>query len=117
MAAAAPRIKMPSKPDEKYSALLWPKGWSSSAGRAATVTIHSPNTAAARLTKDSSASDSKPTEPVTHQAQVLSAMVSSATAIDTPISRLGVIHSRRESSDMARIVDGLWLGRLPHRKH
>ena len=46
------------------------------------VTMASANMAPARLTKDSSASDSRPTEPVSHQASVLSTMVSSATTID-----------------------------------
>lgn len=42
----------------------------------------SANTAPARLTNDSSASDSSPTEPVRCQASVLSTMVTSATATE-----------------------------------
>ena len=83
MASAATKISTPSKPLEKYSALWWPNGWSSSGGRAAIVTIASANIAPARLTSDSIASDSRPTEPVSHQAPVFSAIVASATAIDS----------------------------------
>ena len=39
--------------------------------------------APARLTTDSSASESSPTEPVSHQAKDLSTMVASAAAIDS----------------------------------
>ena len=39
-------------------------------------------TAPARLTPDSSASESSPTEPVNHQASVFSAIVARAAAID-----------------------------------
>ena len=39
--------------------------------------------APARLTKDSSASESKPTEPVSHQAQPLSRMVARAAAMES----------------------------------
>jgi hypothetical protein len=83
IASAAAKISTPSKPLEKYSALWWPKGWSSSGGRAAIVTIASANIAPARLTTDSIASDSNPTDPVNHQAPVFSAMVASATAIES----------------------------------
>ena len=125
MAAAAPKIRMPSKPAEKYSALSWPNGWSSSAGRSATVTIHRPNSAAARFTSDSIASDSRPTEPVTHQAPVLSAMVSRATTTDTVIRRRGVSQGCEAEPIMAAIVRracrlpiqgqiGSW--RLPHKR-
>ena len=54
-----------------------------SGGRAAMVTIASANIAPARLTTDSIASDNKPTEPVSHQAPVFSAMVASATATES----------------------------------
>jgi hypothetical protein len=47
------------------------------------VTMASANSAPARLTSDSSASDSRLTEPLTHQAPVFSAMVASATATDS----------------------------------
>jgi hypothetical protein len=43
----------------------------------------SANIAPARLTTDSIASDSRLTESVSHQAPVFSAMVASATAIDS----------------------------------
>ena len=89
MPSAAPKISMPSKPDEKYSALWWPCGWSSSAGRSAIVTIIRANTAPARLTKDSMASDSRPTEPVTYQARVLRMMVRTAAAADIQSRVLG----------------------------
>jgi hypothetical protein len=39
--------------------------------------------APARLTKDSRASDSSPTDPVTHQAAPLSRMVARAAAMDS----------------------------------
>ena len=64
MLAAAPTISAPSKPLEKYSALVWPKVCSSSGGLAATESASSATRAAMRLTKDSSASDRRPTEPV-----------------------------------------------------
>ena len=83
IAAAAPTISRPSKPLEKYSALVWPNGWSSSAGRCAIVTIASANSADARLTNDSIASDSRPTEPVIHHASDLIAMVATAVATDS----------------------------------
>jgi hypothetical protein len=54
------------------------------------VTIIKAKMALAKFTKDSIASDSKPTESVTYQASVLSAMVMRATAIDAPSSRFGV---------------------------
>ena len=83
MPAAAPRISRPSKPAEKYSALRWPNGCSSSGGASAIATIHNANNAVATLTKDSSASDSRPTEPVKAQAAVFSTMVATATAADS----------------------------------
>ncbi len=89
MASAAPSTRMPSKPEEKYSALWWPKGWSPSAGRSATVTIISANTAPARLTNDSSASDSSPTEPVRYQAAPLRPMVANATPTEIQSSVRG----------------------------
>jgi hypothetical protein len=82
MASAAKKISRPSKPLEKYSALVWPNGWSSSGGRAATVTMASANIAPARLTTDSMASDNRPTDPVSHHAPVFNAIVATATAID-----------------------------------
>src|SRR5262245_41874470 len=47
------------------------------------LTISSANAAPARLTSDSSASDSKPTELVSHHAPNFSAIVASATATDS----------------------------------
>src|SRR5258705_6773560 len=47
------------------------------------VTIASANKAAARLTKDSIASDSRPTEPVTHHAAVFKLMVATAASTDS----------------------------------
>jgi len=44
--------------------------------------MDSASSAAARLIRDSSASESMPTEPVTCQAQVFKPMVASATATD-----------------------------------
>jgi hypothetical protein len=46
------------------------------------TTIASANIAPARLTSDSSASDSRLTLPLTHQAPVFSTMVASATATE-----------------------------------
>src|SRR3990172_13335540 len=82
MATAAPKISTPSKPLEKYSALLCPKGCSSSAGTRVIRIIHKANDAPARLTRDSSASESRLTEPVIHHASVFSAMVAIAATID-----------------------------------
>src|SRR3990167_3214647 len=82
MATAAPRIRPPSKPPAKYSALPWPNGWSSSAGTRVIRIIHKANDAPARLTRDSSASESRLTEPVIHHASVFSAMVAIAATID-----------------------------------
>jgi hypothetical protein len=56
------------------------------------VTIIKPNTALAKLTTDSIASESKPTESVSHHAKVLSAMVTMATTTDTPSKPCGVSH-------------------------
>jgi len=46
------------------------------------VTMASANIAPARLTSDSSASDSRLTLPLTHQAPVFRAMVATATATE-----------------------------------
>jgi hypothetical protein len=54
------------------------------------VTIIKPNTALARLTTDSMASDNRPTESVTHQAAVFRPMVSNATTTDAIKRRRGV---------------------------
>jgi hypothetical protein len=47
------------------------------------MTIAIANSADARLTKDSIASDSRPTESVTHQARVFTAIVTIATATES----------------------------------
>ena len=56
-------------------------------------TISSANTALARFTSDSIASDSSPTESVSFQASVLSAIVRQAAPTDAHSRRLGVIVS------------------------
>ena len=94
IATAAPAISRPSKPLEKYSALVWPNGWSSSAGRAAIVTMASANSAEARLTNDSIASDSRPTEPVSHQATDFIAIAAMAAPTDR---RSSVLTCTRDS--------------------
>ncbi len=83
MPAAASTMSAPSTPLEKYSALKCPCGCSSSGGSAASRSIDTASTAAARLISDSSASESRPTEPVKYQASVFSAMVASAAATDS----------------------------------
>src|SRR3954466_9645926 len=75
MPAAATTISAPSIPAEKYSALEKPYGYSASGGEAARRSMESASSAAARLTSDSSASDKRPTEPVSHQASALSTIV------------------------------------------
>jgi len=56
------------------------------------VTIIKPNTALAKLTTDSMASDSKPTESVRYQAKVLSAIVIMATTTEAHNRPLGENH-------------------------
>jgi hypothetical protein len=53
------------------------------------VTITKPKIALAKLTKDSMASDNKPTESVIHQAKVLSVMVTMATTTEAHIKVRG----------------------------
>ena len=69
------KIICPSSAAEKYSALLCPKWWFLSAGIATTLSAMSTATAATRLTTDSAASESSPTEPVICHAMVLSVIV------------------------------------------
>ena len=83
MLMAASTIRPPSKALEKYSALPWPWAWSSSAGNAARVNMASAITAPARLTSDSSASESRPTDPVMRHAAALRTMVESAAPMDS----------------------------------
>src|SRR3989338_5231400 len=86
-------MRNPSKALEKYSALPWPCAWVSSAGPSASDSMASAISAPARLTKDSSASDSSPTEPVSHQAAPLSRMVESAAAIERYAQRFSEVDS------------------------
>ena len=83
MLAAAMTISAPSMPLAKYSALKRPYGCSSSGGAAASRSIDSRSSAAARLISDSSASESSPTEPVTYQASVLRTIVATAAPTDS----------------------------------
>ena len=87
--AAAIRISEPSTPAEKYSALAWPYAWSSSAGLTAQRSAAIATTTATRLTTDSAASESRPTDPVSAQAPSLSVIVATAAASES--------HSRRKS--------------------
>src|SRR5690554_2832374 len=79
--AAATNTMIPSSAAEKYSALVWPKWWLWSAGLAAMVSETSATMAATRLTIDSAASDSRPTESVIAHALPLSRTVSTAVPI------------------------------------
>src|SRR5690606_20646438 len=104
--AAATKIMIPSSAAEKYSALPWPKWWSSSAGRAAMVSVTRATMAATRLTIDSAASDSRPTEPVIAQALPLSRTVSTAVAMASQayFLRSGVVVVGRSWGFMGTIV-------------
>ena len=88
MLTAAIRMSVPSIPLEKYSALLCPYTWSSSAGRAATVNMANAISAPARLTKDSSASESRPTEPVSRYAIAFRPIVKIAAAMESQAKRV-----------------------------
>ena len=88
MTIAATKIISPSTAAEKYSALLCPNWWSSSAGCAATRSATSATKAATRLTTDSAASESRPTEPVMRYAANLSVMVATAAATDSQAYRV-----------------------------
>ncbi len=79
---------IPSNPLEKYSALLWPKACLSSAGFAATVSMPNAMTAPARLTRDSTASESRPTEPVILHAVIFIPIVRRAARMDKAANRL-----------------------------
>ena len=80
---AATTMRALSRPLEKYSALEWPKLWLRSAGLEAWPKAQNAVSAATKLTQDSRASESKPTDPVTAQARVFRAMVISAAATDS----------------------------------
>jgi hypothetical protein len=79
----ATTTRRPSNPLAKYSALLWPYAWSSSAGRVAIRSIDSSITAAPTFTSDSRASDRSPTELVSAHAAALSASVLRDAAIES----------------------------------
>ena len=83
MAIAAAKIKAPSKPLAKYSILSCPKECSSSGGWAAISTALSAASAAARFTRDSSASESRLTDPVTRQATSFRTSVATAAATES----------------------------------
>ena len=83
MKVAATKIMTPSVTAEKYSALEWPNWWSSSAGLMEILRTMRATTAATRLTTDSAASESRPTEPVIQAAVPLSAMVARAAPMDS----------------------------------
>ena len=83
MKAAATKIMTPSMIAEKYSALEWPNWWSSSAGLIEIFRTMSATTAATRLTTDSAASESSPTEPVSQAAAPLSAIVPRAAPMES----------------------------------
>src|SRR3954470_9315652 len=57
--------------------------------------MDSMRSAAARLTSDSSASDSRPTEPVSHQASAFKAMVAMAAAIESQAKRSRLVDFTR----------------------
>ncbi len=80
---AANKMSVPSMPLEKYSALLWPNAWSLSAGLEATSSMARAMIPPARLTRDSRASESRPTEPVKSHAASFSPMVATAAAMDS----------------------------------
>ncbi len=73
----------PSTTAEKYSALEWPNWWSASAGLAAIFRTMSATTAATRLTTDSAASESRPTDPVSQAAAPLSVIVPRAAPMES----------------------------------
>src|SRR5690606_6159409 len=106
--AAATKTMIPSSAAEKYSALPCPKWWSASAGRAAMVSETRATIAATRLTSDSAASDSRPTEPVMYQAPPFSSTVSTAVAIASQayFLRSGAGAVARGELDMRMIVQG-----------
>ena len=82
MATEAPRIASPSNAEARYSAFVCPKWCSASGGVAATRSAQRATAAARRFTTDSTASDSRPTEPVSFQAKVLIAIVAKAAPME-----------------------------------
>jgi hypothetical protein len=87
IAPAAPRMRAPSAPLEKYSAFPYPNACSSSGGREASDTMARVSSAAARFTSDSSASERSPTEPVRRNAMVFSPIVATAAPTDSQANR------------------------------
>ena len=83
MRPAATNTMPPSTAADRYSALPWPNWWVRSGGRPARRNAHSATRAATRLTPDSIASDSRPTDPVTAAAMDLRAIVATAAASDS----------------------------------
>ena len=81
---AAARMRKPSAPLAKYSALEYPKSCVGSGGFAATVRAQRAISAATRLTTDSAASERRPTEPVSFHAAAFRAIVTTAAAIESP---------------------------------
>src|ERR1700750_2127014 len=124
--SAATRIIPPSRPLEKYSALSCPKGWSSSGGLATMLSTTSATHAATRLITDSSASDSKPTDPVNQYANPFRPMMTIEAAIDNQAKRVrdgrfcGMSRAVRAELPSVRIEHALDLGviaRLSEREH
>src|SRR3954466_767215 len=95
MPPAARTMSAPSTPAEMYSALAMPEGKAWSGGEAARRSIESMRSAAARLTSDSRASESSPTDPVSHHAYALSAMVASAAAMESQAKRSRLVDFTR----------------------
>ena len=83
IAPAATKMSAPSMPLEKYSAFSWPKLCSWSGFSDAYVSTASAMSAARMLTTDSTASESRPTEPVRKYAANLSAMTTTEVATET----------------------------------
>ena len=79
---AAARMRKPSAPLAKYSALEYPKSCVGSGGFVATVRAQRAISAATRLTTDSAASERSPTDPVSLQAAAFRAIVTTAAAIE-----------------------------------
>ena len=85
---AATMIRPPSTPAEKYSAFSWPYMCCSSGGSVAQRTTISAISAAARLTIDSSASESRPVEPVSLHASIFKTIVAMPVATESSINRV-----------------------------
>ena len=88
-------MAIPSKADARYSALEWPKGCSASGGWAATRRAQKATSAARRFTIDSTASERRPTEPVSFHAVVFMPMVTIAAAMERSAKRWAAAGSGR----------------------